>query len=292
MNAERNMHVSGRVALVLAAAAVLLAGCPNIATWEYDLGFAAGFAEDEEYWQGYDDSWDTVDFGPIYYQGSTIPDIETPPYEAGYWDGVWYAYNDGYFVAYDFAFTIGFSEGYDLAFSPEWPAFLAADEPIEYLDGGFSDGYNDGFSEGRVFGAWDFEEGWTFDWLDAMLDYRDGMDLAIAGISTGVNGPVELYEYGTDPAHLVKSASRARRRPDRPAPAIRKRGLAKAEAPALTYRPLTGAASSELDVLPGLSPRSDRQLLLTSTWLERINAYLDTLDYAAKTYHRSRATAD
>ena len=210
---------------MLLAATLGLSGCPPYVTdpdteyvtdpdTEYDVGFADGFALDAKYWEGYDDSMNTVDAGPIYsiyYSGGSIPYVENPPYdgthyEAGYWDGVWYAYNDGYFVAYDYAFTIGFSEGYDMAFQPGWRTFLANDVHTEYDDGGFSDGYNDGFSEGRVFGAWDYDAGWPFDWLDAMMDYRAGTDLVIGDVGTGEYGPVYLYEYGTDPHDFLKSA--------------------------------------------------------------------------------------
>ena len=51
-----------------------------------------------------------------------------------------------------------------------------------------------------MFGAWDWDDGRAFDWLDAMLDYRDGTDVTIGGVSTGDQGPVYLYVYGTDPA--------------------------------------------------------------------------------------------
>lgn len=55
---------------------LLLAGCPTGGTIdpkiEYDAGFVVGFAEDGEYWQGFDDSYDTVDGGEIYYTGDLI----------------------------------------------------------------------------------------------------------------------------------------------------------------------------------------------------------------------------
>lgn len=273
---------SAKAMLLLVTAAVLLAGCPPGTDTDYDLGFALGFAQDGWYWTGYDDSFATVDFGPIYYQGSAIPELTTPPYEAGYWDGVWYAYNDGYFVAYDYAFTIGFSEGYDIAYSPFWPVFLASDVHVEYLDGGFSDGYNDGFSEGRVFGAWDFDNGWPFDWLGAMMDYRSGTDVIAGGVGTGIYGPVYLYEYGTDPLDFVKSVRQARGQAERPIPAIRNQNAAKTDVPALSYRPLIPQAQSGLNVMPLLSPRSDRQLQVPGTWLDRVNAYLAALSVPAK----------
>ncbi|MCF6285266.1 MAG: hypothetical protein L3K26_08755, partial [Candidatus Hydrogenedentes bacterium] len=124
-----------RLHAALIPTALLLAGCPTITgipgtgsgdlgQIEYDAGFVVGFAEDGEYWQGFNDSYDTVDGGDIYYTGSQILQVEDPAYDAGYYDGVWYAYNDGYFVAYDYAFAIGFSEGYDIAFNGNWANFL------------------------------------------------------------------------------------------------------------------------------------------------------------------------
>ncbi len=290
MKIQRNALGSLATLVVVLGAGAFLAGCPVTITpppvgsqQDYDEGFDDGFAEDGEYWQGFYDSYDTVDGGPIYYTGSEIPYLDELSYEAGYWDGVWYAYNDGYFVDYDYAFTIGFSEGYDLAFSNTWPQFLAGDQHLEWLDGGFSDGYNDGFSEGRVFGAWDYDNGWPFDWLDALLDYREGTDLAIGGVSTGLNGPVMLYEYGTDPFDLVKSTQQ--RKPRRTAsPAIRK-GTEKSEKqdiPALSYRGLTNDVSEALNVTPNLSPRSDQQLQLGTSWLDRVNAYRNALGKDAR----------
>lgn len=274
-----------RIATKIAAACAFLAlaaglsGCPipvdPDAQAEYDAGFNDGFAEDGKYWEGYWDSWDTIDFGPIYYQGASIPELTEPPYDAGYWDGVWYAYNDGYFVAYDFAFAIGFSEGYDIAYDANWFDFLAADEHIEFLDGGFSDGYHDGFSEGRLLGATDYAEGLPFDWLDAMMYYREGNDVYVEelDLGTGLYGPVYLYEYGTDPNTLFKAATRLRE--GRRVPAIRASADAKAEIPPLTYRPLIADAQNELNVKPLKSPRSGLNLRLTTTWLQRVNAYLD-----------------
>ena len=115
-------------------------------------------------------------------------------YDAGYWDGVWYAYNDGYFVCYDYAFTIGFSEGYDLAYRGDWFDFIAGDAHPEYLDGSFEDGYNDGFTEGTVFGATDYRLGLPLDWLDAMWDYRDGTDVYIEELETGT-GAWGLFNF-------------------------------------------------------------------------------------------------
>lgn len=252
-----------------------LMGCPETTDpqIEYDAGFAAGFAEDDEYWQGFDDSWDTRDGGTIYYQGSTIPVYDDPPYDAGYWDGVWYAYNDGYFVAYDYAFTIGFSEGYDAAFAADYADFLNSDDHVEWLDGGFTDGYNDGFSEGRVFGAYDYSHNLAFDWLDAMLDYRDGTDVTVAGVSTGEEGPVTLYEYGTDPNDLIKGITTHGRVPVGPVPAIRHGKDKQTETPPISYRPLIDEVESELNTRPETSPRAGRDLTLNSTWLQRVNEY-------------------
>ena len=243
---------------------------------EYDRGFEDGFAVDAEYWQGYDDSWDTRDGGPLYYSGSEIPYYDEISYRAGYWDGIWYAYNDGYFVAYDYAFTIGFSEGYDLAFYPDWYDFLLNDQHVEWLDGGFSDGYNDGFSEGRILGAVDYREGLPFDWLDALLWYRAGNDAYIPelDLGTGVYGPVYLYEWGTDPHDLVyKAAPRNRNTPQRPPLTIRAPLASKTAESGVSYRTLDEFTREQLSVTPQLSPRSDYPLQLETTWLQRVQAY-------------------
>ena len=279
-----------RMAVPIAGLA-LLTGCPylpenpwdNTGDSEYDVGLDDGFLEDDWYWTGFDDGYDTIDGGPIYYQGADIPYYEDDSYDAGYWDGVWYAYNDGYFVDYDYAFTIGFSEGYDLAYAYDWPEFIASDEHVEWLDGGFSDGYNDGFSEGRIFGAYDYETELAYDWLDAMLDYRDGTDLIVEDanqveVGTGEYGPVYLYEYGTDPNDLVKAVNRLRAKAGRPVPSIRTMGTSKSEAPALTYRALPSDVQSELNVKPLSSPRGTRGLRLETSWLERISAYRAALE--------------
>lgn len=296
---------TARMAAMLAVIAIsaTLTGCPpgffdppvDPVNPEYDAGFNDGFLEDDWYWTGFDDGYYTIDGGPIYYQGAEIPYYDDGSYEAGYWDGVWFAYNDGYFVDYDYAFTIGFSEGYDAAFAFDWPQFIAGDEHIEWLDGGFSDGYNDGFSEGRVFGAYDYETGLPFDWLDAMLDYRDGTDLIVVDadneeVGTGLYGPVYLYEYGTDPAGLIKSARAARHPEGRPTPAIRTAADAKADVPPLSYRPLPGDVQNDLSVKPTSTPRGARGLSLESTWLQRIQAYRDSLGKAQRN-HVVRAIA-
>jgi hypothetical protein len=276
--------------------AIAMTGCPYFPGWvdpEYEQGFSVGFMEDAWYWQGFDDSFATVGFEPLYYQGSEIPYAVTPPYDVGYWDGVWYAYNDGYFVAYDYAFTIGFSEGYDAANRLDYLAFLTADEHVEYLNGGWDDGYNDGFSEGRVFGANDFEMD-LFDWLDALLDYRAGVDLYFeeVDVGTGDYGPVTLYVYGTDPA-TSKAAHRSLSGRGSPGRSIRAVASVKTwgfEPPELSYRSLTAEAAAELDVAPATSPRSDRPLTLTTTWLERVNAYVNATQPAAKNLRSRRVS--
>lgn len=270
---------------------------------EYNRGFDAGFARDDEYWRGYSESYFTVPDGPILYSGDEIPYVESPPFDAGYWDGVWYAYNDGYFVCYDYAFTIGFSEGYDAGFRPDWLSFLTRDRHAEYLDGSFADGYQDGFSEGRIFGAVDYVTGLPFDWMDAMWDYRSGTDLFIeeAGVGTGAYGPVYLYEYGTDPGASAKSLSDGERRRLRERASIRRIGDsgaksagAEARAPYATATPRTASAAPapqknthsvshrafteevrrNLDVTPTTTPRDGSlQLRLNTTWLDRVNAY-------------------
>lgn len=270
-------------------AAVMLAGCPAPPTGnlDYDAGFLVGFAEDAEYWQGFDDGFDTVDGGTIYYSGSEIPYYDELTYEAGYWDGVWYAYNDGYFVEYDYAFTIGFSEGYDIAYGPGGFDFVQDDQHVEWLDGGFTDGYNDGFSEGRVFGAYDYETDLSFDWFDALLDYRSGTDLTVGDVSTGNDGPVELYVYGTDPFDIIGKSAKAEKIAKRVAAGFTIRngkGAAKAAKQndtELSYRPLTSTVQGDLTKKPQLSPRSTKKLTLGTTWLERVNQYRSAVDAKA-----------
>ncbi len=259
---------------------IVFSGCPIIVDEaEYERGFNDGFAQDDYYWTGFFDSYDTVNGGTIYYQGDKIPQVESPPYDAGYYDGLWFAYNDGYFVEYDYAFTIGFSEGYDCAYQPGWQTFLTVDKHVEWLDGGFSDGYNDGFSEGRIFGAYDYVNRLPFDWLDAMLDYRSGTDLVMAGISTGDKGPVILYEWGTDPKTLVKSKKNVEGTGRSIRFAINaKSSIAKFSPPDISYRTMIPDAEKEFQTKPTNSPRySSKPLTLTSTWLERINQYRSAL---------------
>lgn len=281
-------------ALLLTTALAALSGCPatSNSTADYDAGFVNGFMLDDEYWQGYADSYDTVPDGPILYTGSEIPVIEDTSYDAGYWDGVWYAYNDGYFVSYDYAFTIGFSEGYDLAFRGDWFDFIAGDAHPEYLDGSFADGYNDGYTEGTIFGATDYQLGLPLDWVDAMWDYRDGTDLFIEelGTGTGTSGPVYLYEYGVDPVeYLAKSTVthgaspiRHQRADAKPSPrtpyavqkTFEKDGETTYNPDEISYRELTEKARTDLEVTPTNSTRSEgRELTLSDTWLNRVNAY-------------------
>jgi hypothetical protein len=267
-------------------ASVLLAGCPiflpvDPVNPEYDAGFLAGFAVDAWYWDGFYDGYDTLTDHPVYYDDSEIPFLDDGSYDAGYWDGVWYAYNDGYFVDYDYAFTIGFSEGYDVAFQAGWRQFLAGDAHVEYDNGGWGDGYNDGFSEGRVFGAYDYDAGLPFDWFDAMLDYRSGTDLVVVDargrdVGTGVYGPVFLYEYGVNP-HLAKVVP-APRAPRTHIPAVRSADGAKAELPGVSYRDLPGDLRADLNVRPDEALRGGAALRLQTTWLQRVEAYRNALD--------------
>ncbi|MFA6244415.1 MAG: hypothetical protein WC655_25960 [Candidatus Hydrogenedentales bacterium] len=263
-----------RIAAVLLLALATL-GCPtgNPDT-DYDIGYAAGFAQDGRYWDGYWDGWDMIDFTPIYYDTSDIPYVESPAYDAGYYDGIWYAYNDGYFVDYHYAFIIGFSEGYDNAYWSDYLDFLDIDQHTEFEHGGWVDGYHDGYSEGRVFGASDYEQGLSFDWLDALLDYESGTDLYFeeVDVGTGIYGPVFLYEYGLDPNTLkmrAKSAIHAGRGPL----TIRHNGE-KADPLGEYFRPFSTEAADELSVIPTESLRDSTQLRLTTSWLQRVNAYL------------------
>lgn len=277
-------------ATVLAAGA-FLAGCPQppgTPESEYDRGFDDGFALDEWYWDGYWDGYDTLGSGPIYYEGGQIPYIDNLSYDAGFWDGVWYAYNDGYFVNYHYAFIIGFSEGYDATYGSGWYQFLLFDNHVEYGHGGWSDGYNDGFSEGRVFGAEDYLEGFSFDWLAALLDYEDGYDADLypdLDLGTGALGPVVLYQYGTDPlAKMIKerggamdetAKSRLERAPDDVRSIRREAGPKGLGKSAGMFRSLTSEAANELNVFPDQALRGDREIQnLDQSWLERINAYM------------------
>lgn len=269
-----------KVALIgaLALLAILGTGCPPggpTGDTDYDVGYAAGFLQDDYYWDGYFDGWDTIEVTPFYYDDSDIPFIDDLTYDAGYWDGVWYAYNDGYFADYHYAFVIGFSEGYDNAYWDDYLDFLDADEHPEFLNGGWSDGYHDGYSEGRIFGAADFEQGLTFDWLDALLDYESGTDLYFEEIDlgTGIYGPVELYEYGTNPADLKRAAAKARMRSGHATPSIRNEDKAADDLD--WFRPFDEEAADLLDFVPDESLRDSIELRLNTTWLERVEEYLD-----------------
>ncbi len=281
---------------VLAAVALALTGCPPQETPEqaYDRGFDDGFMEDEEYWYGYFHGYDTMGT-EILYDGHEIPYLDEYSYDAGYYDGLWWAYNDGYFVNYHDAFIIGWSEGYDRGYRSDYLEFLLTDQHSEYLHGGWIDGYNDGFSEGRVFGAADYEDGRTFDWMDALFDYEDELDIEFEeiGVGTGVYGPVILYEWGNNPHELVKNAEEVQKtaetvrermeRSGRTAPAIRGDAGTKAAAKAREmYRPLSDEAKSELDVKPAISKRSGDAVSenLDDTWLDRVNRYREVMKNA------------
>ena len=280
---------------VLVGALLLAAGCPSGTPTDdsYDAGFEAGFALDDWYWDGYYDGYDTLGFSPIYYDASEILYLESPPYDAGYWDGIWYAYNDGYFVDYHYAFILGFSEGYDNAFWPDYLDFLASDEHTEYENGGWSDGYNDGYSEGRVFGANDYEQGLSFDWLDALLDYESGTDLYFdeVDVGTGAYGPVTLYEYGLDPNTLKKNEAVLSRGVKAPMTIRGNTRTKDIDVDSLNmYRTLTTSAQNDLKVTPEESLRDTIELRLTTTWLQRVNAYLNATK-SAKNIDVPRARA-
>lgn len=248
----------------------------------YSRGFDAGFADNTEYFNGYDDSYFTVGAGPILYDGDLLPYSDELNYQAGLWDGQFEAYSDGYFVAYRYAFIIGFSEGYDNAFASDYLAFLADDVHTEYLHGGFSDGYNDGFSEGRIFGAFDYESFLPFDWLDAFLDWEDGTDLYFVEVDkgTGEFGPVFLYEWGVNP-HTIGSVTRdsstsltaeRRMRTGSISSTITTKANPTVQE---ASRSFTQEQQDSLDVTPTTTARTSRDLTLTSSWLDRLNAYLN-----------------
>lgn len=276
----------GLIALALATALIGCAPHHDVvviadASAEYAIGYEDGFASDSDYIDGYDDSWFTVGSGPILYNASSIPFLDDVSYSAGFWDGVFDAYNDGYFVAYRYAFVIGFSEGYDNGFWSDYLDFLDADVHLEFDHGGFSDGYHDGFSEGRVFGAFDYEAGLPFDWLDALLDWESGTDLVFTeiGVGTGAYGPVVFYTWGTDPlaagSLAPARASSTERATSSTTPDARSHLTGSAFALSIA-RPLTPEQELQLSVIPPVSLRDPRPLLLVSTWLERIDLYNST----------------
>lgn len=275
-------------ALAMGTAIISLSGCPDFfppiaPQLEYDRGYTQGFLRDDYYWEGYFDSFDSLTFDDVFYQGSDIPFLDELSFDAGFYDGLWTAYNDGFFTSYRYAFIIGFSEGYDAAFYPDYLDFLANDQHIENLNGGWGDGYNDGFSEGRVFGAFDYESGWPFDWEDALLDYEDGTDLFFeeVGFGTGEFGPVVLYEYGTDPMFLKEARTpRSLLRADIPT----LRNLPGTKAVDLKnelFRPLIEEARAGLNTVDAQVPRNPRpESRLTSTHLQRLEQYLGALKAA------------
>lgn len=273
---KRKLYGAG--ALALGVSALVLAGCPLFfpPQLEYDRGFDEGFKRDDYYWEGFFDSYDSLTFDDVFYQGSDIPFIDDLTFDAGFYDGLWTAYNDGYFTSYRYAFIVGWSEGYDAAFYPDYLDFLANDQHIENLNGGWGDGYNDGFSEGRVFGAFDYEAGLPFDWEDALFDYEDGVDLYFeeVDVGTGAFGPVILYEWGTDPWEL-KSARENRSLFRQFTPSIRNQPGVKAETvKQQMFRPLINEAQSALNVVDEEVPRNPRGVRLTTTHLDRLNQYL------------------
>ncbi len=281
------------LSVVLLALPAALAGCGDGHSHSegqaaFDRGYADGFAQDSEYFFGYDDSWATIGFAPILYQGGDIPFIDELNYDAGFYDGVFDAYNDGYFVAYRYALIIGFSDGYDSAFWPDYLDFLAADVHTEYLNGGFSDGYNDGFSEGRVFGAFDFETFLPFDWLDAFLDWESGTDLCFdeVGVCTGALGPVTYYEWAVDP-HFLRKPERGAGRTRTQTPSLR--GATRENPRDVIERELGDGQTLGLDVTPVDTPRTDRGLSITQTWLERIEA---ATSFSRSSEPASRAVTD
>ncbi len=267
------------LAALLAATILFLTGCPTGPIppgggTSYDNGFNVGFARDDWYFSGYDDSWFTKDDSPVYYQGDTIPFYDDDTYTAGFWDGVAYAYEDGYFVAYRFAFIIGFSEGYDNAFYPDYLDFLANDVHVEFLNGGFGDGYNDGFSEGRILGANDFESGLPFDWFDAFLFWQEGTDdiyFEEIDLGTGGFGPVVLY------THPYAEGKSSKRIASTAAVRMTMRGATAEKQSDDDYiRPLNDEQAADLDVTPSNSLRNNRELRLDTTWLDRVNTAENT----------------
>jgi len=289
LTTRRMLEAAGIYVLVAGLVGCGSSGHPGGSVSAYESGYGAGFAEDSEYHLGFDDSLYTVGAAPILYQGGEIPFIDDFSFDAGYYDGVFAAYNDGYFVAYKYAFIIGFSEGYDNAYWSDYLDFLASDFHIEYSNGGFSDGYEDGFSEGRVFGAYDYEVFLPFDWLDALYAWESGTDIYFSevGVGTGDLSPATYYEWGTDPNLLRSADARSslmrtevmELRPD----ATRTHELS-------IERPMTLSQEAALDQTPLTTPRTDRELTLFESWLERIQAYssVQRTESSARTAQESR----
>jgi len=278
--------------LGMACAVFMLSGCGGggggstpTPQEDYAFGFDVGYSDDLEYFFGYDDSFLNETEDEVWYEGDLIPYLDEISFDAGYYDGIFEAYNDGYFVAYRYAFIIGFSEGYDNAYWDDYLDFLAGDWHDELLHAGFSDGYNDGFSEGRIFGAYDYEAFLEFDWLDAFLDWESGTDLYFEEVDkgTGEFGPVVLYEWGINPHEFF--ASPARSIADGPKRPTKKETLwmrmvanelTRSDPPTSSVnilRTLTEEQEALLSVSPTETDRSDRILTLTTTWGERINSY-------------------
>jgi hypothetical protein len=189
--------------VLLATMVPLMMGCPELIN--YDLGFTVGFADDTKYGEGFEDSIEVDEENEeIRYMGHLLPFLEDDSYEAGLYDGQWEAYNDGYFDAYLEAFDTGFADGYLAAYAPDWEDFLLNDVHLEWEDGSYRDGYNDGYSEGRILGADDFAVGFPSDPDDALAFYTEGNDIYIDALDlgTGEYGPVILYEWGSTPAAL------------------------------------------------------------------------------------------
>lgn len=280
----------GWIAASAALLALAMVGCPPpggggpLPSTPYEEGFDEGFLQDDWYWDGWFDSFDSKTYEEVYWQGNDIPFIDDDSYDAGYYDGLWYGYNDGFFTDYRYAFIIGFSEGYDAAYYPDYLDFLDNDFHVENLNGGWGDGYNDGFSEGRIFGAVDFEDGRAFDWLDAFLDYESGTDLYFEEIDlgTGVYGPVFLYEYGVDPLTLKSKT------PERPSRGMAERSIRKTGEKGVNtdelplFRPIRDDAKAELDVNVVEVDRNPSDLRYNNTRLHRLNLYLDGATSAAK----------
>ena len=260
---------------------------------EYNFGYDDGYADNSEYFLGYDESFLNEGDGESWYSGDLIPFLDELSYDAGFYDGQFEAYNDGYFVAYRFAFIIGFSEGYDNAYWDDYLDFLANDWHVELSHAGFSDGYNDGFSEGRIFGAYDYEAFLSFDWFDAFLDWESGTDLYFEEVDkgTGIYSYVVLYEWGQNPHILeafglrgvTETSSLIKMRADGDT-ATRSVGVSTIE----VARDLTAEQASLLDVNPLTTSRTDRDLALSTTWRERIDLYQNQVQGLTAKTHTTR----
>ena len=237
----------------------IITGCPGqgspnapnsgVSEANYNRGYQDGYSDDTYYWEGFDDS-----YNDHLYMASTYPFLDELSYITGLWDGRFDAYNEGYFDCYHYAFVVGFSEGYDRGFRDDYLEFLFRDLHFEYDDGSWDDGYEDGFSEGRVLGAADFIELYQFDWLATLIEYEEGFDYEFEYLGRGV-GTIEsaypvitIYELGQDPLSKKKLDS--------------EENTSKAVDPLVSY-------------LDFYFPTSDRggEIGLTTTWLERIDLW-------------------